>query len=180
MVSFDTIFEDQTSGELGLLTFFILVSLYMFVDAGSYPDIIGLYPRALSAIVLICGLLLFVRNLLPAPVQNYVTESGTPLESSTEVAEELPSENSESTDASQSQTEGTSKSQVVLTLLISGYLLLSYFIGMYFATPVFVFVYGLTFRLDWKMTVGLTVLASATAHIFLAVFDAPITSGVLL
>ena len=118
--------------------------------------------------------------MLPAPVQNYVTESGTPLGSSTEVAEELPSENSESTDASQSQTEGTSKSQVVLTLLISGYLLLSYFIGMYFATPVFVFVYGLTFRLDWKMTVGLTVLASATAHIFLAVFDAPITSGVLL
>lgn len=180
MISFDGILEDRDLAELGLLIVFLIVATYMFIQAGSYPDIIGLYPRVLSAIVIVCGLLLLFQNLLPDPLQEYVTEPGAALGSSSDLSEELQSDGTEPTKRSPSQTEETSISQVILTVLIGGYLFLSYLIGMYFATPIFVFVYGLVYNIDLKMTVGLTVLASALAHVFLVVFDAPITSGILL
>lgn len=180
MMIFDTVFEDQAPGELGLLALFVVVSTYMFLEAGSYPDLIGLYPRVLSGTVLVCGLLLLFQNLLPDPVQEYVTQPGAALGSSSEISEEISSDVSESARSSRSQTEETSISQVILTVFIGGYLLLSYLIGMYFATPIFVLVYGLIYKLDWKMIIGLTLFASAIAHVFLVVFNAPIASGILL
>jgi hypothetical protein len=179
MLSRDDVFADQEPGEIGLLTLFIFVSAYMFVDAGSYRDIIGLYPRVLSGVVLVCGLLLLFRNVLPDALQESVTGSGGELGSSSEVAEEIGSGDDEPS-SPQSRTGRTSRTQVLLTLLIGGYLLLSYLVGMYFATPVFVFAYGMVHALDWKTTIGLTVLASVIAHVFLVVFNAPITSGILL
>jgi hypothetical protein len=180
MVTPNSLFEDRAPGELALLTVFILVATYMFVEAGSYPDIIGLYPRVLSGVVLVCGLLLLFQNLLPESLQQYVTQPGATLGASSEISEDIPSDGSESTHSSPSETEETSLSQVILTVLIGGYLFLSYLIGMYFATPIFVFVYGLVYKLGWKMTIGLTLLAWAIAHVFLVVFNAPITSGILL
>jgi len=179
MPSLDDVVADREPGEIGLLLLFVLVATYMFVDAGSYPDIIGLYPRVLSGIVLVCGLLLLFQNLLPDTMQEYVTRSGLARGSSSEVAEEIGSEDDDAP-AVQSGTGDLSKTQGLLTLLVGGYLLLSYLVGMYYATPVFVFAYGVAYDLDWPMTLGLTVLASATAHVFLVVFNAPITSGLLL
>jgi len=176
----DEVFRDRDLEELGLLVLFLAVATYMFIQAGSYPDIIGLYPRLLSGIVIVCSLLLLFRNLLPDPLQEYVTQPGAALGSSSDMSEEFPADEQETVKSPQSQSEGMSRSQVVLTVIIAGYLLLSYFIGMYYATPVFVFVYGLVYRLDWRMTIGLTLLASVIAHVFLVVFDAPITSGLLL
>lgn len=174
-----TLFEDRSRDELGLLLLFVVVATYMFIAAGSYPDIIGLYPRLLAGIVLVTALLLLFQNLLPEPLREYVTEPGAELGSSTEVSDELPEEG-ERPAGGATEDATTSRAQVVLTLLVTGYLLLSYLIGMYFATPVFVLTYGVVFSLDWKITLGLTTVISGVAHVFLVVFDAPITSGVLL
>lgn len=180
MVALDTLFDEQTPGEIGLLFTFIVVSVYMFVEAGNYREVIGLYPRLLSGVVLVCAVLLLFRNLLPAPLSEWVGESGSALGSSAAVADRSDEEEQElSMDVVDSDT-GTSREQVILTVLVGGYLLLSYLVGMYLATPVFVLVYGMAFGLGWKATGGLTALAWAFAHVFLVVFNAPIASGTLL
>jgi len=180
MVITDTVFQDQTPGEVGLLVLFIIVSTYMFVEGRNYSNVIGLYPRVLSAVVLVCSLLLLFRNVLPEPIQEYVTESDGTLGSATEMPDDAALDGDDVTSASHSPDGNTSSGQIVLTLLIGGYLLLSYLVGMYFATPVFVLMYGLVHDLGWLWTAALTVLASAIAHVFLVVFNAPLTSGILL
>lgn len=173
-----TLFGDRTRGEMGLLLTFIVVATYIFVASGSYPDIIGLYPRLLASIVLVTALLLLFQDFLPEPLREYVAEPGTDPWSSAELSDELEETGERPTGGAGSTT--TSQSQVVLTLLIAGYLLLSYLVGMYFATPVFVLTYGVVYGLDWKITVALTAVISGVAHVFLVIFNAPITSGVLV
>jgi len=180
MVTLRSLFEDLAAGELGLLVTFLVVGTYMFVEAANYGDIVGLYPRLLSAVVVLCTLALLFRNLLPEPVRNYVAGSGGVLDSSTEVADELDSDDIERAAGAEPETEGSSRRKVVLTVVIGGYLLLSYLVGMYFATPVFGIVYGIVYDLGWKMTLLVTAAVFAAAHLFLTVFDAPIASGLLL
>ena len=77
MVPLDRIVGDRTRGELGLLAVFLVVATYAFVAAGNYQDTIGLYPRALSTVVLGCTLLLLFQNLLPGGLRAYVAESAS-------------------------------------------------------------------------------------------------------
>jgi hypothetical protein len=108
-----------------------------------------------------------------------ISDSGGAI-GSTDISEEIDRDDVDAPDGVSAEPGETSRMQVVLTLLIGGYLLLSYLVGMYFATPVFVVLYGVAYRLTWKETLLLTATASILAHLFLIVFNAPIASGVLL
>jgi len=179
MTALGRIIGDRTPGELGLLLMFLVVGAYMFVDAGSYGGTIGLYPRLLSGVVLLCTLLLVFQGVLPDRLRRDVSESSGAI-GSTDLSDEIDRDDVDTPDAVSMGPGETSRMQVVLTLLIGGYLLLSYLVGMYYATPFFVILYGIVYRLTWKETVLLTAVASILAHLFLIVFNAPIASGVLL
>ena len=176
----DTLFEDLSPGELGLLVTFLVVGTYMFVEAGSYSATIGLYPRLLSAVVVLCALLVLFQNVLPEAAQAYVAEPGGSLGSAADVPEDIDEDDLDTSAGATTDSEGTSRAQVVLTVLVAGYLLVSYLVGMYVVTPVFVVVYGVVYDLGWKMTLLLTAVASVAAHLFLTVFNAPVASGLLL
>jgi hypothetical protein len=179
MVPLDRIVGDRTGGELGLLAVFLVVATYAFVAAGNYQDTIGLYPRALSAVVLGCTLLLLFQNLLPRELRAYVAESADVI-GSADIPEAVDREKAEAPTGQASGAEGMGREQLLLTGLIGGYLLLSYLVGMYVATPVFVLVYGGVYRLGWRMAGLLTAGSWLLAHLFLVVFDAPIASGILI
>ena len=198
MRSISTPFEGLSDGETALLGFFLVVATYMFVEAGSYSDTIGLYPRLLSGVVIGCSLLLLFRAYLPASVRAYVAETDGAISPPGETVEDIEAvgetggdveavgETGNRVDAvGETDDEGadpptTSRAQVRLVVLIAGYLLVSYLVGMYFATPVFVLVYGRAFGLGHRETVALAAVSLGVAHVFLVVFNAPIGSGVLV
>lgn len=168
--------SNLATSEKGLLAFFLLVSVYMFIESNNYPDILGLYPQVMSGIVILASLLLFFQRFLPPVVREFVADSGQAIGSRDEDFEEFKEEH----DKGQKESENTSKNQIVLTGFIGGYLLLSYLVGMYYATPVFVLAYGFQFEIRWWETFGLALMSTGIAYVFYDVFNAPIASGVLL
>jgi len=185
MRSISTPFEGLSDGETALLGFFLVVATYMFVEAGSYSDTIGLYPRLLSGVVIVCSLLLLFRAYLPASVRAYVAETDGAISPPGETVEAVGETENRVDAVGETDDEGadpptTSRTQVGLVVLIAGYLLVSYLVGMYFATPVFVLVYGITFGLGHRETVALAAVSLGIAHVFLVVFNAPIASGFLV
>lgn len=188
MIPTPTLFDNLDDDEVGLLALFLLVAVYMFIEAMNYPDLSGLYPQLLSAIVILCVVLLLFQKYLPGWLQTYIAESngtlGAPGDTTEDTGDSDAPEDIGKTkyDTAGDDTDqaGTSRAQVLLMLLIGGFLLVSHLISMYFATPLFVIAYGIAFNLDWKETLLLTGVSFGVAHVFLVVFNAPITSGVLL
>lgn len=169
-----------------LLLIMLVSSAYMLWGTFSFQSVSAArFPRLTAGTVLIGSALLLSRNYLPDRVATLLTEQPEVFETDDELSQELEQSTSEQTAPSSESTELSVVGRPIhdslfTAIAIVGYAVLSFAIGIYLATPIFVFVYARWFKLSWKMTIALTVLAIVIGDVFMGLLGVPLDRGEIL
>ncbi len=142
---------DRISLEYIVLLTMLVSSVYMLwqsyeFDIGSA----GVFPRLTGAVVLIATLLLMFRSYLPDPLYSFVAESADLID----VDDEFTGEDEEEPDREDRRISVVDRpvhDSLMVAVFAVGYGILGYAIGILWASPIFVLIYGLWFRLSWKV-----------------------------
>lgn len=171
---------DRIDLEHVLLLTMLLSSAYMLW--GTFDFRIGAaatFPRLTAGFVLIGTLLLIFRPYLPAPLYTFVAESADLI--NVDDDELAPDEkevigDDESDDAI--STVGRPIHDSVFTAVSAiGYGILGYAIGILWASPIFVLIYGLWFKLSWRVIIVLVVLSLLIGYGFFEALGIRIDRG---
>lgn len=157
------------------------------------------FPRLTGTVVFVGTLLLFFSKYLPAPLRAAVEESAGVFEADEEFEkrqQEVESRQQEGDDATEDDaaeadaadtdrnelsTVGRPIHDSVFTgLIATGYAALGFAVGLLWATPLFVVVYGYWFKLPRYLTALLAVVGFAIAFGFMSVLGVPLDRGQLL
>lgn len=162
--------------ERALVIFFFLVGSSMFaLSFGFESSSTALFPRVVAAVLIMGTVLLLFQNRLPERIQSIVTEP---------VSISNPDDEYESTTEQEEPSELPTTRQVpdpVATFgILLGYIGLSFFIGILWATPVFALVYSWWFNQSRAMTAVIFVTSFAIVFAFYFLVNAPLEDGLLL
>lgn len=152
------------------------------------------FPRLTGSVVLVGALLLFFSKYLPGPLRAAVEESAGVFEADEEFekrqqqTEDRQQEGADETESDAAETDRNELSTVgrpihdsVFTgLIATGYAALGFTVGILWATPIFVVVYGYWFKLPRYLTAVLALVGFAIAYGFMTVLGVPLDRGELL
>jgi len=151
-----------------ILLVLVLLSGWAFVTAFQFPERDALFPQIASGIVLLGALLLLGMRVLPESVAEQFRKSEELFET-----EEMEDEEDEEADLNPTR-------RYQLMGLIAVYLVVGYLIGLLWATPVFVLLYGVVTD-QTKLVISVTTLVSfAAAYVFMVALHLSIDRGVLM
>ncbi|SNR46284.1 tripartite tricarboxylate transporter TctB family protein [Halorubrum vacuolatum] len=148
---------ERISLEHIVLLTMLVSSVYMLWDSfrfGIAPA--ATFPRMMGSVVLIMTLLLIFRSYLPEPLRSVVADSPDLIDVDEDFAAQ---EDDEETEEQISVVDRPIHDSLMVGTLIVGFGLLAYAIGIMWASPIFVAVYGLWFRLSWKIILLLVVVS---------------------
>lgn len=179
-------FQEKTgyTHEYLLIGFLIIVSAYAYLETRGWPESTALWPRNLALYIFIGSVLLLFRNYLPDVVQPFFEESRSAGTVEDEQSD-LGSESTEDTTLESEDEHGHTYTRsgvpdhLVTAIAIIGYALVSYLIGMFWATPIFVLAYCLWFKISPLKTVILVALGVSVAYGFESILNLPIMEGVI-
>jgi hypothetical protein len=171
----------ERAGEIGesltmehaLLVLFIGSSLYMFVGAFDFSQDAAIFPWFTTGVVIVFGVLLLARSVLPEPLRRFVADDVDVFETGAEEYEPDEEEDEGTDEADESVQNGAA----VTGGLCLAYLVGSYLVGMLWVTPLFVATYAYWRDQSIYSIGGLTVLSFAIAFVFYWVLDLPIEEG---
>lgn len=169
-----------------LLLIMFVSSAYMLWGTFGFQSVsAGRFPRLTAGTVLVGSALLLSRNYLPDRVAAVLTEQPEVFETDEELEQNLDQSTSEqaapSSDATELSVVGRPIHDSLFTAIaIVGYGVLGFAIGIYLATPIFVFAYARWFKLSWKMTIALTVLGVVIGDVFMGLLGVPLDRGEIL
>lgn len=179
--------EEIVDQEKVLLSIMAISSAYMLWGTYSFTSgNAARFPRLTTAVVLIGSLLLLFRHFLPDRIESVLVQSADVFEEDEEFTErqtEVKERTAE--DEEKTETEAGSISTVdrpihdslFTALVVVGYGLLSFAIGIFLATPIFVVVYTVWFKRPWIQVGGLTVLSLLIAYGFFEVLGVRLDRG---
>ncbi|KYH24442.1 hypothetical protein HAPAU_34250 [Halalkalicoccus paucihalophilus] len=169
-----------------LLLIMLVSSAYMLWGTFNFQSVSAArFPRLTAGTVFIGSVLLISRNYLPDRVSTLLTEQPEVFKTDDELSQKLEQSTSEQTASSSEATELSVVGRPIhdslfTAIAIVGYAVLSFAIGIYLATPIFVLVYARWFKLSWKMTIALTVLGIVIGDVFMGLLGVPLDRGEIL
>ena len=195
----ERVLREPPTMEHALLLLFLAVGTYMYLGADEFADAAALFPRVMAGTTIVLSAALLVRNYLPGPIRRVVAEP-LQLAGEDELTGDLPDDEEpdepEATDdadpaepvADEETTESDSsatysydiddpRGPAVVGVLCVGYMLLTFTVGMLYATPVFVAAYALWAGMETKRLVVLTIISFLTAYAFYSVISPDIAEG---
>lgn len=168
-----------------MLLLFLGVALYMFVESYSFSDRAAAFPRFTAGATIVGTLLLLFRSYLPGPLKHLVTDSGGAYD---DVVDEELEDAEEELDLEQPEPEvrivelfGYSIHGAQFTAVLTAlFVVVSYLIGMLWASPLFVAIYLAVLGRSTVSIVGLSLLAFVAAFSFWHLLGIGIGGGVLV
>lgn len=173
--------EKLLLGIMAISSAYMLWGTYSFSSSGA-----ARFPRLTTAIVLVGSLLLLFRHFLPDRIESAIVQSSEVFEEDDEFTErQAEAEERSVKDIPETETDAGGISTVnrpihdsLSTALITvGYGLLSFAIGIFLATPIFVIAYTIWFKRPWIQIGGLTVLSLVIAYGFFEVLGVRLDRG---
>lgn len=149
--------------EAGMLLVSILFASSLFIISlnYSYPDYV--LPQALSGIVITTALALLTRDHLPVKI----------------LENEADNEENEA-EHEQIESQTIEKEEIYLLMLVGGYAVIGILVGLFWATPLFVFTYLSWREKSWKMRIVATVTSVFIPYLFMRYLYIDLLSGVLI
>ncbi|WP_331233113.1 tripartite tricarboxylate transporter TctB family protein [Natronorarus salvus] len=179
----------ERAGEIGasltmehaLLVVFVGTSIYMFVGAFEFSQDAAIFPWFTTGVVIVFGVLLLLRSVLPEPLRRFVADDVDVFETGTEEYEPDDEDGvGEAADGETGDGEGSVRNGASVTGgLCLGYLVGSYLVGMLWVTPLFVLAYTVWRDRPRYAIVGLTVLSFLIAFVFYSVLNLPVEEGLI-
>ncbi|MFH5801338.1 tripartite tricarboxylate transporter TctB family protein [Haladaptatus sp. CMAA 1911] len=142
--------------------FLIAIAGYMFITAAEFSASAQLFPRLTAGTVLVAGALRLATTRLNLGIRRSenVVLSGRQTEEVEESDEDISLE-----------------PMLFLGLLVIGYVLGGFFVGLFWPTPPFVFIYLLYKRQPLWRTVLLTVIMTTVAYGFMTLMNLDLMTG---
>lgn len=173
--------------EILLLCIMFVSSAYMLWGTFNFDSLSAArFPRLTAGTVFIGSALLLFRGYLPDRIAAALTEESEVFEMDEDlVDQEVDQSSTDQTAESSEMTEISIVGRPIhdslfTAIAIVGYGLLGFIIGIFLATPIFVFIYARWFKLSWRLTIVLTVLGVAIAYAFITIVGVPIDRGEIL
>jgi hypothetical protein len=157
-----------------LLVAMLVIASYMFVESFSFGRSAAYFPRLMSAVTIVGTSLLLVRNYLPSPLYAYVAESSDMMSSYSPGEEE-----GEESDFDPARGRPIPASAFTVFALVA-YVLGAYYVGLFWVTPVFVFVFTSWFRLGWISRIALSAAGLGVIYAFMVVMNVNFKQGFLV
>ncbi|MFA1611236.1 tripartite tricarboxylate transporter TctB family protein [Halobellus rubicundus] len=179
--------SSRVNSEQVMLMIMLLVAGYMFIGSYDFSWAAAFFPRFMAAMTIIGASLLLFRNYLPGFLQQYVTTSVSIVNEDVraESTEEIAEEAAQRAKAEQAEAEPSedllwgSNPGLITVLLMAGYILASFLVGMLWMTPVFVFAYLVWFRVRLSYAAILSAVSFVLAYTFMTVLLLDIDGGIL-
>ncbi|WP_144900782.1 tripartite tricarboxylate transporter TctB family protein [Halobellus captivus] len=157
----------------------IVVGGLMLVGSFSFVREAYLFPRFAAIVTIIGSVLLLVQNYLPERLNRAISSSVDVFgETEKELSESVGSDREESADEASSDTGQTAPTQF-MTLLLLGFALCSYLVGMLWTIPIFIATYAWRFDITRKRTALLALVGFGIGLAFQLVLDIPIDTGLI-
>ncbi|WP_124191155.1 hypothetical protein [Natrarchaeobius oligotrophus] len=177
------------TGDKLLSLFFFIVGLYMFVESYTFPRDVAIFPRFVSAVIMVGSTLLLCREFLPKPLKILVEDEGqdrTSIDEKLDVVDEdlegLESHRESADNAieriyfrSLSVNKGLFTASICLLYVIASYL-----IGMHYTTPLFAMVYLYITGKPLYIVASFGIIGYIISSIFIVFLEADLMNGVLL
>lgn len=162
---------------------FLVLGMYAYWEARTFGGQTDLWPRILSAIIVVFSALLLVRNWLPEKLQQFMSEPTAFVEVDPDVSEFEADGEVEEIEPDEGSTDmGVDRpipDTAFTALAICGYITISYLVGMLWASPIFVAVYMLWFEIRPIIVVTMSVISFAIAYGFMQLLYLELDQGII-
>lgn len=156
--------------EAVMLSVAIIAAALLFIVAFEYEYPDNVFPHVLSAIVIVTGFILLVRD--------YVPIDSLKDEAAMDLSEELV-DSDESEDLKETSKTQIHGDEVYTLLLIAGYVVTGILVGLFWVTPAFVLVYFLWQGRTWKQAIGGASLSLLIPYFLMQYLNIDLISGVM-
>jgi len=173
---------NKSKSELGLLLLMGSATGAMVLIAQSYTDTAATFPQLIGIATLVLIFLALTEDYLPKPLKEVVTESDS-LFNNEEMENELDEHNvSDEGDTAPTSNDVEMRYDIlnptqITTVLISVYLLGSYFFSLIVMSPLFIIVYLYWFKKPISVIAFLTFSSIAVCFAFVEYVNIPIGRG---
>jgi len=166
--------DEKITADYVIAAVFFIVAAYAYWEARSFSSNTDLWPKILSAIIIVLSLLLLMRKFLPSILKDLMSESGEVIK----IDEDLTQSDNE--DMQKHVGVNRPLDDAVFTVLsIIGYIILSYLFGMLWASPAFVLVYMLWFNIRLILVTIMSIISFLIGYGFMKLLFLPLDQGIL-
>lgn len=165
----------EINTEKAVAGLFLVIAVYMYVEALSFSQAAGLFPRAAAAATIVGSMLILTQDILPTGVRRMVAGDGQAFETP---EMEVPTEDETNRPTDETMFDPTESALTAITIV--GYVGLSYIIGFLYATPIFVLVYGHMKGLSRKVITALLAITFISVYGIGAALNIAVHEGALL
>lgn len=170
-----------------MLSTLVLVALYMLVGSYGFERAAALFPRYTAGATLLGATLLLygkhtsgrlseLRAMSVDVYDDQTEEFETEYEEGTE---ENPAEPSDQRDQETAGYTDLISNELFTVLSVCGYVVLSFLIGMLWASPIFVTAYTTYLGLSLRYRLGLSLAGLLIAYVFMIAINAPLDEGIV-
>ena len=132
------------------------------------------FPRVTSGVVLVGATLLLLRNRLPEPLYTVVNKDERLIGNEDTDEDELAASELEEDVGS-----GRTDSHIVLALMFVSFIIVARFIGLLFASPLFVLAYALWTEQPKHVLIIMVVIGALIPYLFMIYINLPVMDGIL-
>ncbi|SFT05327.1 tripartite tricarboxylate transporter TctB family protein [Halostagnicola kamekurae] len=158
---------NMARGEHVFAALLVTLAVYMFITAYDFPPAARLFPQAASGIVIVAATLRVVNHFIPYEF----TKGDSVVLSGSGDDESSMSETEES-----GETENRTR-MLVLGVLITGYILGGFAVGLFWVTPPFALAYLVYTGQKWWVTAIITAALTGVAYVFIVLMKLDLVTG---
>lgn len=166
--------RQKFTGELALIIFFLIISAYMFFTARAFSDAASRFPLFSSAVVVILSVYLLF-NIIYGRSDSSSQDGDLVQNVVSSTTDEFDIDRDDTMDVVPDKNNVRKKFIFMLLVFVT----LSYVIGIFYSSLVFVAMYGLWRERTWYETVAMVVLAALIGLFFIIVLNVDLHTGII-
>lgn len=167
---------ERVNTEYVILFTMFIPAVYMFIQSYDFQATSAtIFPRIMAGFVIFGSVVLLLRPVLPEPIYSIVTDESQLID--VEEDEEIDDELDDETEDTFSSVGRPIPDSVFAAAAAIGYALAGYVAGLLWVTPVFVLVYGLWFKVSWRVLAVIVPLSFMVGFGFMEFVNIPVDSG---
>lgn len=168
---------ERINTEYVILFTMLIPAVYMFYESYNFQaNSAAIFPRIMAGFVIFGSVVLLLRPVLPEPFYSIVTDESQLID----VEGESPGTNEAEEDSSLSSVGRPIPDSVFAGGSIIIYALAGYAAGLLWVTPVFVLLYGIWFKVSWRVLAMIVPLSFLIGFGFVEFVNIPVDSGEII
>lgn len=170
---------ERINTEYVILFTMLIPAVYMFYESYNFQaSSAAIFPRIMAGFVIFGSVMLLLRPILPEPLYSIVTDESQLIDVENESPET--NEPEEGENSSLSSVGRPIPDSVFAGGSIILYALAGYAAGLLWVTPVFVLLYGLWFKVAWRVLAVIVPLSFLVGFGFVEFVNIPVDSGEII